>query len=84
MNEPISQAQGVPRVLAVDPGRSKCGVAVLQGIDAIAYREVIPREEFSERFRDLYDRYRPQTVVMGDSTGSGEVAEILARVPRVS
>lgn len=64
-------------VLAVDPGRKKCGLAVVGFGVGILERTVVPCEEFSTALRALFEKYRPQVVLLGSSTGSKPIgAEI--------
>ena len=62
-------------VLAVDPGRRKCGLAVVSAHGGILYREVVPCEEFVAKFRDVYKQHSPDHVLLGGSTGSKEIAQ---------
>ncbi len=64
-------------VLAVDPGRRKCGLAVVSASEGIVYREVVPCEEFVSTFRDIYKRHSPFHVLLGGSTGSKEIAQAI-------
>jgi RNase H-fold protein (predicted Holliday junction resolvase) len=57
-------------ILAVDPGRSKCGLAVVSPQRGILARLVVPCEEFPQTLRDMWERHRPQAVLLGSSTGS--------------
>lgn len=64
-------------VMAVDPGRRKCGLAVVSARDGILYREVVPCEEFVATFRDVYRQHSPYHVLLGGSTGSKEIAQAI-------
>jgi len=65
-------------VLAVDPGRDKCGVAVCEpGI--VHARAVVAREDLPALVRDWQERYAATEVVVGNRTASAEVMEALAR-----
>ncbi|MDR5710339.1 MAG: hypothetical protein QN140_11020 [Armatimonadota bacterium] len=68
-------------VLAVDPGRGKCGIAVCSE-EEILHREVTSREGLEERLRDLTARFRVAVVVVGDQTGAREVAALAERLGR--
>lgn len=57
-------------VMAIDPGRKKCGIAVVSKKGGILERGVVPCEEFSSAVRDIFDRHQPRTVLLGSSTGS--------------
>ncbi|MCS7173686.1 MAG: pre-16S rRNA-processing nuclease YqgF [Armatimonadetes bacterium] len=69
------------RVLAVDPGRGKCGIAVCHE-EGILHREVIPRESLEERLRELATRFGVEVVVVGDQTGCREVTALAKRLGR--
>ncbi len=64
-------------VMAIDPGSKKCGVAVVSAETGILERQVVPCEEFSQAVRDLYDKYRPETVLLGSSTGSKPIGQAI-------
>ncbi len=66
-------------VLAVDPGRDKCGLAVVGPTGVIHHRAVIPAEELGRRARALLDRYHPRAIVLGDSTTASSCRAALAR-----
>lgn len=65
------------QILAVDPGRRKCGLAVVNA-EGIAFREVVPCEEFPELVKSLYEKYQPTDVLLGDSTGSKEILAVIS------
>ncbi|CAN0397967.1 unnamed protein product, partial [Phaeothamnion confervicola] len=62
--------------MAVDPGKSKCGLAVVT-LKGILYRRVVPREEIAVTVRQLVDSYAPHSLLVGGSTGSREVVQEL-------
>lgn len=64
-------------VMAIDPGKKKCGVAVVSPAGGILHREVIPREQFGETVQVIYRQHNPSPVLLGSSTGSKEIAELL-------
>jgi len=59
-------------VLAVDPGRGKCGLAVVRASGGVAEQAVVPRGEFLEAAREMAARHAVAVVVIGDRTGSAE------------
>ena len=70
-------------VLAIDPGRHKCGLAVLAGDGRILERLVVPREQLGERLRELAGRHNVAEVVLGDRTGGQSAAEqVQAALPQ--
>lgn len=64
-------------ILAIDPGRGKCGLAVVAHPDHILELAVAPRSELISRVRDILHRFPVETVVMGDRTGSREASREL-------
>lgn len=64
-------------VLAVDPGRKKCGLAVVSHPNHILERKIVPCAEFSAVCRDLFVRFQPKIVLLGSSTGSKAIADLI-------
>jgi len=65
------------RVLAVDPGRQKCGVAVCDPGGVIA-RAVVSLAELAPLVREWVRSHRVDWVVVGSGTGSREVVARLS------
>jgi RNase H-fold protein (predicted Holliday junction resolvase) len=63
-------------ILAVDPGRMKCGIAVLNS-ESVLYRAVLAREGIDQVILDLALEYAVCALVLGNGTGSEEMAESL-------
>lgn len=68
-------------VLAVDPGRSKCGLAVVrrspESADIeIVHRSVVSREDVSAALQELASRHCLAAIVVGDGTASKEYVQI--------
>lgn len=63
-------------VLGIDPGRDKCGLAVVAGGE-VPWKEVVPRPDFLRVVKVLAKEYNVDTVVLGDGTGSKEFLEEL-------
>lgn len=64
-------------VVAVDPGREKCGVAVMSRADGSLWQGVIATEQLTEKIRQLTVKYGLTTLVLGDRTTSGKAKEAL-------
>lgn len=70
-------------VLAIDPGRSKCGVAVLacadsKSIPRILHRAVVNTATLSDTLQSLASQYSPNTIVVGDGTSSKPAVELVS------
>ncbi len=77
-------AQKKDCVIAVDPGKKKCGLAVVSALHGILHREVVPCEDFGPVFSRLYEKHQPHQVLLGGSTGSKEVARTIREQAKVS
>ncbi|MEN6371687.1 MAG: resolvase [Armatimonadota bacterium] len=64
-------------VLAVDPGRSKCGIAVVSSADGILHRAVIATNDLPGAVTSLITRFSPEVMVIGSGTGSQEAISSL-------
>jgi hypothetical protein len=63
-------------ILAVDPGREKCGVAVLSAVRVLDHR-VIPTSGLVPFVGDVLGERAVAWAVVGDQTSSGEVRKLL-------
>ncbi|MGH2373450.1 MAG: hypothetical protein ACRDIC_08250 [bacterium] len=70
----IAQTRRV--VLAIDPGRDKCGVAVAEA-GGVRDRAVVAPEALPDLVRAWHRRYGVTDIVIGNRTASGEVAQML-------
>lgn len=58
------------QVIAIDPGRDKCGVAVVHKTRGVLGREVIKTSEVVLRIAQLLGEYDLAKIVLGNSTSS--------------
>lgn len=59
-----------PVILGFDPGRQKCGLAVM-GLDrSLFYHEVVPADVAIAKIEDLRQQFPVSMVVMGNQTSS--------------
>jgi RNase H-fold protein (predicted Holliday junction resolvase) len=65
------------RVLAVDPGREKCGVAVCSP-EGIVARRVVALADLPGLVRDWVDALGVGVVLIGDQTGCKQVFDLLS------
>ena len=66
-------------VLALDPGRLKCGLAVGRP-GAVLSRAILPTGQVPAAVADWVKRYGVTRIIVGGGTGSGPVLAALARV----
>jgi len=62
-------------LLAIDPGRAKCGVAVLDGASRVLLQRVVLTGDLVTALQEIVAIHPPTTVVLGDRTGQEAVAE---------
>ena len=66
-----------PPILAIDPGRDKCGLAVLNHEKSVFWHSVVSVPELFPVALQMTRRYGIRTVVLGNQTCSGEVRRML-------
>jgi len=72
-------------VIAVDPGRAKCGLAVVFSDGKVIHRNIVPARMIGETVSVLSNEFKTRTVVLGTGTASQEILrEILAFVDSVN
>ena len=65
--------------LGVDPGRDKCGVAVLNKDGEIKFQKVIATENFSEVIKKLSEEFNLELAILGNGTTHKNAEEILKK-----
>jgi RNase H-fold protein (predicted Holliday junction resolvase) len=68
----------IRRVLAIDPGREKCGLAVLDTEAGLLDRRVVSRRELTGIVRDWCEGYQPDLLLLGSGTGSRDLLPLLS------
>lgn len=66
------------KIVAVDPGRDKCGVAVLSSDGEICYREVVPTDDLIQRLNEKKREYAFDKLIIGDGTTSKKARSRIA------
>lgn len=70
-----------PTLLGFDPGRDKCGLAVV-GLDkALHYHQVIAASDVSVTIQNLRETYPISSIVMGDQTSAKQWKKRLSELP---
>lgn len=65
-------------VIAVDPGREKCGVAVVERRGGVIEKSVVAAARMAATVAALAERHAVGTVVLGDRTGHRDAMAALA------
>lgn len=63
--------------MAIDPGRQKCGLAVVNEKAQVLTQEVIPVERLKEKVAALDEEFGLNKIIVGDRTNSSYVRQCL-------
>ena len=55
-------------LMGIDPGRDKCGVAVLTAAGEIKFQRVVATEELDTVIKNLAAEFQIESVILGDGT----------------
>lgn len=79
-NASVSMFPG-PAILGFDPGREKCGMAVV-GLDrALHEHQVVPVSAVESTIQEWRSQYSISSIVMGDQTGAKRWRQELSNLP---
>jgi len=67
-------------IIAVDPGREKCGIAVVHKQKGVLTQKVIHTTELNSIVQQLIADYHTSIVVIGDRTSSREAKDSLEQI----
>ncbi|HUU53294.1 MAG TPA: pre-16S rRNA-processing nuclease YqgF [Armatimonadota bacterium] len=74
----MKQSDTAPEiVLAVDPGRDKCGLAVVRADGRVVHKAVVPTQQIGDMVASLLRNHPRAVLVMGDRTAARDVAALL-------
>jgi RNase H-fold protein (predicted Holliday junction resolvase) len=65
------------KLLAIDPGTIKCGLAILDSNAKVLLREISPTDTIQNRLAELIEEWQITHVVHGQSTGSKQMQKLL-------
>lgn len=77
--DPLSPAPAIRpiRVLAVDPGRDKCGVAVVDSQVGVLAQGVVPTRVVAEIVADWQAQHHAEVLALGGGTATKQVRRLL-------
>ena len=68
----------MPKVITIDPGRSKCGLVLAEISEKKVYKAIILKTEFLENYvRNLNTAENISQIIIGNGTSSREIKEKL-------
>jgi RNase H-fold protein (predicted Holliday junction resolvase) len=79
VHELLAQPQ---HVIAIDPGRDKCGLAVVRADGRVLQKAVVPARQIGQVVERLLADYPGSVLALGDRTAARDIREIIReRVP---
>ncbi len=71
--------------LGIDPGRSKCGLALVREDGMIIYKEIVNTELFGQKVFNTVREWKPDIILLGKGTGSKQAAaQISVSMPDIN
>ena len=68
----------MPRIITIDPGRSKCGLVLAEISEKKVYKAIILKSELLENYvKDLITTEEISKIIIGNGTSSREIREKL-------
>jgi len=68
----------MPRVITIDPGKSKCGLVLAEISEKKVYKAIILKSELLENYvRNLINTEKISKIIIGNGTSSREIREKL-------
>ncbi|MFH1347383.1 MAG: Holliday junction resolvase RuvX [Candidatus Margulisiibacteriota bacterium] len=67
-------------IIAIDPGKNKCGLAVLDAEGKVRDKSVVLREALANAVINLLAEYKIKTVIVGKSAFGKEVEKQISRL----
>jgi RNase H-fold protein (predicted Holliday junction resolvase) len=69
----------IQMILAIDPGKDKSGLAVLDNEKNIYYRKIVASHKIEVYLKELVNRFNIEGFVLGDGTSSRGIEERLQK-----
>jgi RNase H-fold protein (predicted Holliday junction resolvase) len=66
-------------VLSIDPGKKKCGIAIVDNRLQFITGEVVNTEELVRKVKIYLEKYEINNILIGSGTSSGEMIEIIRK-----
>ena len=68
----------MPRVITIDPGKSKCGLVLAEITEKKVYEAIVVKSELLENYlRKLINTEKISQIIIGNGTSSGEIKKKL-------
>ena len=66
--------------LSIDPGKEKCGLAVIKDLKIVLERKVVTSADFTLEVLGLISKHGLTSIIIGSGTGSREVQKTLMKL----
>ena len=66
--------------LGIDPGKDKCGFALLKHDQTPVFLDITGTKEFDKFLKELYDEYRFDLIILGTGTYSQKIKEKIEKI----
>ena len=76
----MTRSEQAGGILAVDPGRDKCGAAALAGDGTVLWQDVVATADLEEALRRAAETFSPARLVIGNGTTSGNAEQRIRAV----
>ena len=67
-------------IISIDPGREKCGIAVVDKQMGVLYKDIIETQSLSSTIEECLTKYQTSTVIMGNGTSSKQAQRSLKKI----
>ncbi|MFP4015630.1 MAG: pre-16S rRNA-processing nuclease YqgF [Halanaerobiales bacterium] len=64
-------------VMGIDPGRNKCGIAIVDHSYQVLYKNIIRTTDFKLYLEKLNNNYRIRVIILGNGTYSNEIKKLI-------
>ena len=72
------------KILAIDPGKDKCGIAILNYDFNIVYQNIVPTKEIELYLAELLNNNKIKEIIIGDGTFSAEIRRKISELFNIS
>ncbi|MFH0887035.1 MAG: Holliday junction resolvase RuvX [bacterium] len=70
------------KILAIDPGTSKIGVALLDKSGTILYKNILRPDSLLKDLIDIINREKPVAIILGNKTAKSEISKTIREIDK--
>jgi RNase H-fold protein (predicted Holliday junction resolvase) len=67
-------------IVSLDPGKDKCGLAVVSSSLEVSHKEVVSTSSIAEKLGKILEEFHPQKILIGSGTFSKRIREMIKNV----